>query len=172
MRGVPLSLDAVNAMSPDEFVSAFGAVYEHSPWVAEAAAAQRPFASREALARALAAAVGDAPAADRLALIRAHPDLAGRAAVAGELTDASAGEQAGAGLDRLTPEAHTRLVEGNAAYAERFGFPFVICVRGLTPDAIQTALDARLANDDATERATALAEIDAIVRVRLEPLVA
>ena len=171
MTQPPLSIAEVNRLAAAGFVERFGAVYEHSPWVAEGAAGRRPFASSDELAAALAGEVAAASQDRRLALIRAHPDLAGRAAVAGELTKTSAREQAGAGLDRLSPQAHARLTAGNAAYVQRFGFPFVICVRGHSAETIQAALDARLGHDEATERATALAEIDAIARVRLEALV-
>ncbi len=109
---------------------------------------------------------------DRLALIRAHPDLAGRAAIAGELTPESTREQAAAGLDRLTPEQYERLTALNAGYRERFGFPFVVCAREHTADSILAAAAARMGADPRDEQRTALAEIAKIARLRLEDLVA
>jgi 2-oxo-4-hydroxy-4-carboxy-5-ureidoimidazoline decarboxylase len=161
----------VNELDRDAFVERFGAVFEHSPWVAEAAWDARPFADLDGLHAALVAAMRAAPRARQLALIRAHPDLAGRAAVAGELTAASRSEQAGAGLGRLTPEEHAALTAANARYADRFGFPFVICVRGHTKETILAALAARVERPPEAEFETALDEIAAIARVRLESLV-
>src|SRR5690349_10838581 len=116
-----LTLDDLNAMDEDAFVAALGGVFEHSPWVARDASATRPLASVDALAGALEAAMRAAPRDRRLALIRAHPELAGREARAGELTAESAGEQARAGLDRLTAAEVAALQDLNAAYRERFG---------------------------------------------------
>jgi OHCU decarboxylase len=117
-------------------------------------------------------AVQAAPRERRLALIRAHPDLAGKAAIAGELTPESAREQAAAGLDRLTPEQYERITGLTAAYRERFGFPFVVCAREHTADSIIAAAAARLDDDPAAEERTALAEIAKIARLRLDDLVA
>ena len=149
------------------FVGRLGHVAEGSPWVAERAFDRGPFAGREAVADAFARVVREAPADDQLALIRAHPDLAGRAALAGELTPESAGEQASAGLDRLTPRDLARFTRLNDAYRARFAFPFVICVRGRSVAAILAAYERRLENDAETERATAVDEITAIMRLRL-----
>ena len=115
------SLSAINAADRATFVAALGAVFESSSWVAEAAWASRPFASVDALHTAMAEAVGRADEATRLALVRAHPDLAGKAARAGALTDYSTREQAGAGLDRLTDEEYERFHALNDAYKARFG---------------------------------------------------
>jgi 2-oxo-4-hydroxy-4-carboxy-5-ureidoimidazoline decarboxylase len=150
------------------FADRLGHVAEGSPWVAERAFDRGPFADREAVADAFARAVREAPAGDQLALIRAHPDLAGRAALAGELTPESAGEQASAGLDRLTPADLARFTRLNDAYRARFGFPFVICVRGRSVEEILEAYERRLENDAEAERATAVEEIAAIMRLRLE----
>jgi 2-oxo-4-hydroxy-4-carboxy-5-ureidoimidazoline decarboxylase len=166
-----VAFETVNALDRAAFVDRFGAVFEHSPWVAEAAWAARPFTDLDALHGALVAAMRAAPRERRLALIRAHPDLAGRAAVAGELTAASQREQAGAGLDQLTPDEHATLTAANARYAERFGFPFVICVRGHTKATILAALAERAERAPEAEFETALDEIAAIARVRLEALV-
>jgi 2-oxo-4-hydroxy-4-carboxy-5-ureidoimidazoline decarboxylase len=150
------------------FVERLGHVAEGSPWVAERAFDLGPLATREAVADAFARVVRAAPAEDQLALIRAHPDLAGRAALAGELTPESAGEQASAGLDRLTPRDLARFTRLNDAYRARFGFPFVICVRGRSVAEILGAYERRLENDAEAERATAVDEIAAIMRLRLE----
>lgn len=143
------------------------ALFEHSPWV-EARADAAP-ASGDRWAD-LMAVVHAASADEQLALIRAHPELAGKAAIDQTLTDASAREQASAGLDRLTPDEFARFHALNAAYRDRFGFPFVICVRLTDKAGILAAMEARLAHDRATEIATALDEIGRIVRLRLEDL--
>jgi 2-oxo-4-hydroxy-4-carboxy-5-ureidoimidazoline decarboxylase len=141
------------------------ALFEHSPWV-EARADERPSSGdRHA---DLMAVVHDASPEEQLALIRAHPELAGKAAVDGRLTDASAAEQASAGLDRLTQAEFDRFHALNAAYAEKFGFPFIICVRLTDKASILAAMERRLANDRDTEIAAALDEIGEIVRLRLE----
>jgi OHCU decarboxylase len=146
-------------------------VFEESPWIAAAAWHARPFGSLDALHAAMVRAVGEAPRERRLALIRAHPDLAGKAAIAGELTPASTREQAAAGLDRLSPEQYERITRLTAAYRERFGFPFVVCAREHTADSIIAAAATRLDADRAAEERTALAEIAKIARLRLADLV-
>ncbi len=151
----------------EEFVRRFGLVAEGSPWVAAAAWERRPFADREAMAEAFAAVIREAPPERRLALIRAHPDLAGRAARAGELTPQSTGEQASAGLDRLTPRDLERVTALNASYRARFGFPFVICVRGRTVAEILEAGELRLGAGPEAESAKAIEEIAAIIALRL-----
>jgi OHCU decarboxylase len=157
-----------SALDREAFVARLGGVAEGSPWVAERAWEERPFADLDALAGAFDRAVAAAPVERQLALIRAHPDLAGRAAIAGELTADSAREQRAAGLDRLTPEQHARLTAMNAAYRQRFGFPFVICAREHDAESILAAMERRLGGDPEGERATSLAEIGKIVRLRLE----
>ena len=163
---------AVNALSLADFVARFGDVAEHSPWVAEAAAALRPFASREAMIAAFAAAVDAAPRETRLALIRAHPDLAGRAARAGVMAEDSKREQSGAGLDSLTEAEYARFTDLNGRYSAAFGFPFILAVKGATKTAILDAFEARLKNDAETEFETALAQIRRIFRFRLEDRIA
>lgn len=153
------------------FLRAFGGVYERSPWVAGAAWAAGPFDSVEALGAAMADAVRAAGPAAGLALIRAHPDLAGKAGLAGDLTEESRGEQAGAGLDRLSPDEHARFHALNDAYRARFGFPFVVAVRGLGKEAILRAFEERLGNARDAEVERALTEIDAIALHRLRLLV-
>nr|WP_237449592.1 2-oxo-4-hydroxy-4-carboxy-5-ureidoimidazoline decarboxylase [Novosphingobium silvae] len=140
-------------------------MFEHSPWVEERADARPSSGSRHA---DLVAAMYDASEQEQLALIRAHPELAGKAAIDRTLTDASAAEQASAGLDRLTPEEFDRFHALNAAYRARFGFPFIICVRLTDKAGILDAMERRLANERETEIATALEQIGEIVRLRLE----
>jgi 2-oxo-4-hydroxy-4-carboxy-5-ureidoimidazoline decarboxylase len=164
----PLSLSEVNALTTDAFVDRFGGVAEHSPWVAERAATRRPFVNRDAMVSAFAAAVDEADPALQLALIRAHPDLAGKAAIAGQLADASRREQAGAGLDRLSPEEFARFTALNDRYRQRFGFPFIFAVKGATKDMILAAFKARIGNETEAERSVALEQIVRIFRFRIE----
>ena len=161
------ALDAVYALDKSEFTAAFGGIYEHSPWVAERAWSARPFASVTALAAAMSAVVAAAAESEQLALLRAHPDLAGKAALAGELTAASSAEQARAGLDRLTQFELERFTKSNAAYAERFGFPFIIAVKHWGKSHVLAAYDHRLTNTRDQELRTALAEVDKIAFLRL-----
>jgi 2-oxo-4-hydroxy-4-carboxy-5-ureidoimidazoline decarboxylase len=152
----------------DAFVARYGPLFEHSPWIAEAAWEQGPFDSPEALHVAMVAVVEAAPRDAQLALIRAHPDLAGRAAIAGELTADSTREQGSAGLDRLTPEEYADFTAVNTAYRERFGFPFVICAREHDKTSILAAARERLGHDGDEEVEVALGEIAKIARLRLE----
>ncbi|MDP9440143.1 MAG: 2-oxo-4-hydroxy-4-carboxy-5-ureidoimidazoline decarboxylase [Actinomycetota bacterium] len=166
-----LSMEEVNSMDRGEFVSRFGSLFERSPWVAEGAWNGRPFDGLDGLHAAFVRTVHDAPEERRVALIRAHPDLAGKAALAGELTEESAGEQASAGLDRLSPEEYERFHRLNAAYRERFGLPYVVCVRDNTKETIFAGAERRLANTREEEIEAALREISRISRLRLEDLV-
>ena len=168
----PLTIAAVNDMPPADFLDAFGDVAEHSPWVAESAGWRRPFADRDAFVAAFAAVMTDAPRERQLALIRAHPDLAGRAAMAGEVAEDSRREQQGAGLDRLTAEEFARFTELNGRYRARFGFPFILAVKGATKSMILEAFQSRVDNDPETEFQTALAQIARIFRFRIEDRVA
>lgn len=163
-----MMLGEINDMPAAEFVAAFGDVAEHSPWVAEGAWHQRPFASRDDLIGAFETAMRAAPEAARLALIRAHPDLATKA----KLTADSTSEQAGAGLDRLTPDEFARFTELNDAYKARFGFPFIFAVRGASKTQIMKAFEARIGNSPPVEFETALAQIARIFRFRLEDRIA
>ncbi|MFC0153411.1 2-oxo-4-hydroxy-4-carboxy-5-ureidoimidazoline decarboxylase [Xanthomonas dyei] len=149
------------------FVARYREVFEHSPWVVERAARRRPF---EDVYRGLMQVVFDASPQDQVALIRAHPELAGKAAIDRTLTAASAAEQASAGLDRLSEDEFTRFHALNQAYRQRFGFPFVICVRLHDKAGILAALEQRLDASRDAEIATALAEIGKIVHLRLEVL--
>jgi 2-oxo-4-hydroxy-4-carboxy-5-ureidoimidazoline decarboxylase len=143
------------------------ALFEHSPWVEARADARPSSGDRHA---DLMAVLHDATPEEQLALIRAHPELAGKAAVDGTLTQASAAEQASAGLDRLTQAEFDRFHALNAAYREKFDFPFIICVRLTDKAGILTAMERRLRNDRDAEIATALDEIGEIVRLRLETI--
>ena len=164
---MPHTLPQLNALPVAEFVAAVGPVFEHSPWIAERAAGQRPYASLEALHTALCAVVADATPDEQLTLIRAHPDLVGRIV----LTAESKGEQTAAGLTALSPEEVALFDQYNRAYQARFGFPFVICARLNKKDAILAAFPIRLQNTRETERAIALAEIYKIARLRLADLI-
>ena len=162
-----LSLADINAMDRAAFTAALGFVFELSPWVVERAHAAGPFRDREALHGAMMAVLDAAPEADKLTLIRAHPELAGKAAIAKTLTDESRSEQAGAGLDRLTADEYDHFEALNAAYGARFGFPFIICARLNDKTSILAAMAARLDHDAATEIAEAIRQIGLISRLRL-----
>ncbi|MDH4108342.1 MAG: 2-oxo-4-hydroxy-4-carboxy-5-ureidoimidazoline decarboxylase [Gammaproteobacteria bacterium] len=158
-------------LSRAEFVRRYGGVYEHSPWVAEAAWERGGGGVGAGELRGLLASCVDSADDDaKLALICAHPDLAGRAAVRGELTADSAGEQASAGIDRCTPEEFERFRQLNDAYREKFGFPFVMAVRHSSRQQILAAFERRLRNEAPAEMRTALREIHEIARLRLEAL--
>lgn len=162
-----IGLAELNAATRDAFVAHLGGVFEHSPWVAERAWERRPFASRDALHAAMVAVVEEAGPERQLALLRAHPELAGRAAVRGEMTEHSTHEQGGSGLLECSPEEFARLQELNRAYGERFGFPFIIAVRGLDRAAIIAAFERRLGNGREAEVAEALRQIARITGFRL-----
>jgi 2-oxo-4-hydroxy-4-carboxy-5-ureidoimidazoline decarboxylase len=164
---MPTTLDQLNAIDRAGFVAALGGIYERSPWVAERAAAARPFATVADLHAAMQAAVAAAAADEQLALIRSHPELAGRVARAGAMTSESRHEQGSLGLDRLSDAEFARFERLNAAYGERFGFPFIVCVRRHTRDSILDQFERRLGNGPDAERAAALAEIGLIARLRL-----
>lgn len=153
----------------DEYVERFGGVFEHSPWVAERAFAdgvREPLNASDVHA-AMVQAFRAGTEAERLAVLRAHPDLAGKLAIAGGLTEDSRKEQAGAGLDRLTADEHARFTALNSAYVEKFGFPFIIAVKGLNKDDILAAFETRINNDRDTEFATACAQVERIALLRL-----
>ena len=164
------TLADLNTAPAESFIETLGGIFEHSPWVAEAVAPARPFASLEALHTAMVAAVDAAEEAQKLALLRAHPDLAGKLARAGALTDASTAEQASAGLDRLSEEEFQRFTAFNIAYTEKFGFPFIIAVRENTKASILAAFGRRITNSREAEFSTALAEVAKIARLRLTNL--
>ena len=158
-------------MEKAEFISRYGGIYEHSEWVAaEAYERLGPRFSPGTVRDALAQCVDDADRESKLTLIRAHPDLAGKAAVQGALTDASTAEQQSAGIDQCSAEEYARFQDFNARYKSRFGFPFVIAVRGKGRVEILEAFERRLDNSPQTEFATAIAEIHKIARLRLQQL--
>jgi OHCU decarboxylase len=166
-----ITLRELNTLPVERFVALLGAVFEHSPWVAERAAQARPFVSRAELLDEMRAVVQRASAEEQLALIRAHPQLGARGRARAQLTEASSQEQRRAGLDACTDAEFAHLMQLNASYVEKFSFPFILAVRGHTPDSILTALQNRLNNNVTTERHTALTQIGLIGGYRLEDLV-
>jgi 2-oxo-4-hydroxy-4-carboxy-5-ureidoimidazoline decarboxylase len=164
-----VTLAELNALDRAGFVALLGAVYEHSPWVAEDAWPARPFASIAGLQTALQDAVLAAPPARQLALLCAHPELLGKLAAA-ELTQASRAEQASAGLDRCTVEQRSRMQALNQAYRARFGFPFIVAVRGLDWAGVIARIEARLAHQPGHETGVALHEVGRIAEFRVADL--
>jgi len=165
------TIDAVNALDRDGFVALLGGLFEGSPWIADRTWPSRPFAGRAALHEALCATMDAAPRAEQVALIQAHPDLVGKAALAGTLTPRSAHEQSSAGLDHLTSAEVALFARLNEAYRARFGFPFVICARLNKKEAIVNGLRSRVANTRDEEIGAALGEIAKISLLRLEDIV-
>jgi 2-oxo-4-hydroxy-4-carboxy-5-ureidoimidazoline decarboxylase len=162
------TLAELNACEEGEFVAVLGPLFEHSPWVAGETFGSRPFATPQALHAALCDTMRRAPASRQLGLVRAHPDLAGRMAGAGEVTASSAREQRAAGLDRLGEAEAAEIGSLNARYRARFGFPFVICARLSDKDRILSAMRERVSSDPAAELSTALSEIAKIAMLRLD----
>ncbi|MGK9051983.1 2-oxo-4-hydroxy-4-carboxy-5-ureidoimidazoline decarboxylase [Neorhizobium petrolearium] len=156
-----------------DFIEKFGGVFEHSPFIAEraydAGLILVPLTAKGVHA-ALVSIFRKASREERLGVLRAHPDLAGRLAIAGELTEDSRQEQAGAGLDRLTPSEHARFTELNAAYTEKFGFPFIIAVKGLDRQDILAAFEKRIHNGAEEEFETATAQVEKIALLRLQSI--
>jgi len=159
-----LTITELNQVEEEAFVELLGDVYEESPWVAERAVVERPFSSVDDLHAAMKNVVGNATQEERLSLLRAHPDLGEQT----EMTDASREEQASAGLDQLEPDQYETFQRLNELYQERFGFPFIMAVKDESPDAIQSAMEARIDNSEAEEFQTALDEVHTIARLRLE----
>ena len=169
---MPLTLEQLNAASPAEALALLDGLYEHSPWIAEQALEQRPFRSLAHLKHSLAQVVRTAELNAQLGLIRAHPELAGKAMVAKSLTAESTNEQSKAGLTECTPEEFERIQQLNAAYNERFGFPFILAVRGprgtgLNKQEIIDTFARRLDNHPEFELAEALRNIHRIAEIRL-----
>jgi 2-oxo-4-hydroxy-4-carboxy-5-ureidoimidazoline decarboxylase len=167
-----LTLSELNACGTAQFVAALGNIFEHSPWIAERVAQRRPFAKPADLLSAMISVLDAASASERLALIKAHPDLADKAQRAAGLTAESEGEQAGAGLDRLTDAEYDAFTRVNAAYRAKFDFPCIICVRRHTKDAILREFARRLQNDKDAEAGAAVSEICRIAALRLDRLIA
>jgi OHCU decarboxylase len=161
------SVAELNGLDEDGFTAALDGIFERSPHIARRAWAERPFESRAGLARALAAVVDRLDDGERLALLRAHPRLGSRRPMA----ERSVAEQAGAGLDALDDERHRRLLALNDDYEERFGFPFVVAVRGLTPAQVLDRLEERLGHDRPDEVDRAVGEVVTIAGFRLADLV-
>lgn len=158
-------------MTREEFVVRFGGVFEHSPWIAEETYERGKVIDDMAdLHAAMCQTMRAADHDQQLALIRAHPDLAGRLAIEGGLTEASKSEQSSAGLDSCSPEEFERLTLLNAEYLQRFGFPFILAVKGSTKEVILAAMEQRMKSDADTEFETALAQIERIARFRLEDI--
>lgn len=157
----------LNRMDAAAFGAAVGEVFELAPWVAKAAHACGPFATVSDLHAAMMGAVRAAPREQQLAFVRNHPDLAGKAARAGEVTGESKREQASAGLETLSDEEFARFHRLNDAYKAKFGFPFMICVRRHTRDSILSEFERRLARDEPTEFAQAMQEVFYITRLRI-----
>jgi len=149
------------------FLAAYRGLFEHSPWVVERAWSKRPFADRAALHAAFMAVLEAASEDERLALVRAHPQLADKAAIAAGLTAESASEQAGAGLDRLTPEEFAQFHAYNRAYLDRFGFPFIVCVRLHDKAGILELMRRRLEGERDAELIEAILQVGLISRLRL-----
>ncbi len=163
-----VSLATLNTADDRAFVAALGDIYEHAPWIAQAVLDKRPFVSLSDLHAAMMAAVRAESSERRLQLIRGHPDLAGKAARAGTMTDASKAEQSSAGLDRLPEDEFTRFHRLNDAYRQKFGIPFIICVRRHGRASILRNLERRLQNSPAAEQEAALTEIFRIAALRLD----
>lgn len=166
-----MTLAELNAASREAFVAHLGGVFEHSPWVAELAYGKRPFATGESLHAAMMAVVQGTGNERQLALLRAHPELAGRAAVQGEMTDFSKREQGGSGLLDCSPQELAHLQDLNRAYAAKFGFPFIIAVMGLDRAGIIEAFVRRSGNSPEAEAAEALRQVGCITGLRLAALV-
>jgi len=168
-----VSIGRLNQLHPTEALGLLGGLFEDSPWIVDRALEAGPFASRDALYRALCSSVDGLDREQKIALIRAHPDLVGRAALARTLGRESTSEQQVAGLsaDALTADEIARFQEANAAYQERFGFPFVICARENRKESIFRGFAGRLGHDQETEIATAIQEIQRIAWHRLNDLI-
>ena len=166
-----IRIDEINHSDPTHFVELLGAIFEHSPWVAELIYPQRPFTSRGELHQVMAAAVRRAPEVQRMALLCQHPELAGREADAGTLTDDSKREQAGAGLNQCTADELLTIKALNQAYRAKFDFPFIIAVTGLDKFQIIAAMQNRLDNSAEIEFDTAIVEVEKIARIRIDALI-
>ncbi|MGH8809308.1 MAG: 2-oxo-4-hydroxy-4-carboxy-5-ureidoimidazoline decarboxylase [Noviherbaspirillum sp.] len=165
------TIAALNAMSQEEFTAALGAIYEHSPWFAQRAAATRPFKDLQRLQEAMANSVRRATPDERMNLILAHPELAGKAAVRGELTEESTREQKGAGLDQCSPEEFAQLQDLNRRYRDKFGFPFIVAVKGHNRQSILKNMSERLGNARDAEANECIEQIIKIGNFRMADIV-
>ncbi len=166
-----MTIVQINLLEPKQFLDYFAGVLEHSPHYATRAAQQRPFANLAELHIAFKTAIFEQDQAAQLELIRAHPDLAGKAAMAGELTAESASEQKGVGLDRLSPQEFADFTRVNLAYRAKFSMPYIVCVREHSKESILSGAAQRLEHDVATEMRKALEEIIKIAQYRINDLV-
>lgn len=166
-----ISLATLNTCSKADFVAALANIFEYSPWIADAAADRRPFAGVGDLFAAMRQVVETAAAGQRLALIKAHPDLADKTMRGDLLTAESNAEQTSVGLDRLSEAEYAAFDRVNSAYRDKFGFPYIVCVRRHTKDSILADFEKRLPNEPAAEVAVAIAEICRIAALRMDLLV-
>lgn len=166
-----MTLTEANQFSQNDFVKIFGGVFEHSPWIAEEGWKFRPFSSGAELHQKLCEIVAQSSEEKKLALLNAHPDLVGKIALEGKLTQASTQEQAGAGLSQLSTEEIQLFQNNNRAYRKKFGFPFIICARLNKKEAILNGFKNRLQNSREQEMKTALEEIYKIAEFRLRDLI-
>lgn len=171
METLQLTLQEINAFDQQHFVEALGVLFEGPAWIVEQAWLARPFASREQLFQALCEVMYLAPREQQIALLQAHPDLVGRAALAGTLSPESTHEQAAAGLHALSQQELETFQRLNAAYRERFGFPFVICARVNKKESILAGFSTRLQHVRSQEIELALGEVAKICALRLDDLV-
>jgi OHCU decarboxylase len=162
-----IALDALNRLTPENFTSALTGIFEHSPWIAQRAAARRPFDSRCQLLETLRTVVQQASVEEQLALIQAHPRLGARGRVRTQLTASSAQEQQRAGLDACSEAQFAQLQLINTSYEQRFGFPFILAVRGHGPESIIDQMQRRVGHERAEEIRAALHEIGLIAEYRL-----
>ncbi len=166
-----ISLASLNQLDRDQFIESLGGIFEHSPWVADLVYENRPFDSKAQLHQTMVETVKRSPEFQRMALICNHPELAGKEAAEGTMTDDSQKEQSGAGLNQCSAEELSQLQSLNRSYREKFEFPFVIAVTGLDKNQIIAAIESRLKNSDRVEFDTNLAEIGKISLIRLNKLI-
>jgi OHCU decarboxylase len=166
-----LTLHEINNLDQENFTTALSSLFEGPPWIVAQAWSTRPFSSLEQFYQALCQIMYNASTEQQVALLRAHPDLVGRAALAGTLSPESTSEQAAAGLDHLSPEEIATFMRLNQAYRDRFGFPFVICARENKKESILAGFDARLHNTRQQEIEAALGEVAKICSFRLRDLI-
>lgn len=169
--GQTFTLQEINTLDRDGFINTLGALFEGPPWIVAASWSAHPFISREHLYQVLCTVMYAVPVEQQIVLIQSHPDLVGRAALAGTLSSASTNEQVSAGLNRLTPTEIVTFTHFNELYHERFGFPFVICARENKKESILAGFEMRLQHTHAEEIEVALAEIAKICALRLHDLV-
>ncbi|QBD78746.1 2-oxo-4-hydroxy-4-carboxy-5-ureidoimidazoline decarboxylase [Ktedonosporobacter rubrisoli] len=167
MNARQITLHEMNELDQERFVAALSPLFEGSPWIVTQAWSERPFTSREQLYQVLCKIMYEAPTEQQVELLRSHPDLVGRAALAGTLTPESTGEQAAAGLNRLSPEEIATFNRLNLAYRNRFAFPFVICARENKKESILAGFTTRLKHTREQEISIALGEVAKICYLRL-----